>query len=163
MANSETQAILDALQAALIGIGPDGEPRPLLLDGNGRLRVATGPPALFYKDNGSVTFRLISTNPCYVVRLLAINRNTAVRFFNIHDKATAPAATNIPTGQGFSMPIPGGTTNNPGVLSVELGETHRLDIGLGWSISTVENVFTDAATASEHSVHLWYTLLTPKD
>ena len=154
---SVDQKILEELQTLLInGAGPDGQPRQLSTDGLGRLRVATGPSFLFDKDIGTVTVKQISTNPCRVTRFVVTNVNAAVRFFNIHDKAVAPIATDIPTGQGMSLPIPAGTVNNPGVLSVDVGETHPLFSGLGWSISTVKNVFTDSATASEHSVHLWY-------
>ena len=149
--------ILDALQnLEVYGNGPDGKLRVLALDGLGRLRVATGPSFLFDKDMGVLTVKQLSANPCFVTRFVVTNVNAAVRYFNIHDKATAPVATNIPTGQGMSLPIPAGTVNNPGVLSVDLGETHPLTRGLGWSISTAANVFTDAATPSEHTVHLWW-------
>ncbi len=152
--------ILEALETLLIhGAGPDGQPRQIATDGAGRVFVATGPSALFDKDIGVVTSKIIRGNPCKVTRFVVTNVNAAVRFFNIHDKSLAPVATDIPVGQGMSLPIPAGTANNPGVLSVELGETHPLEKGLGWSISTVKNVFTDSATASEHSVHIWYSLL----
>lgn len=156
--------ILTALETLLVYVsGPDGQPRQLASDGYGRLRVATGPPALFYKDLGVLTHRLVRGNPCYVTRFVVTNANAAVRYFNIHDIDVIPVATNIPSGQGMSFPVPAGTANNPGVLSVELGETHQLVNGLAWSLSTAVNVFTNSATASEHSVHMWYTLLTPKD
>lgn len=149
--------ILEELQQLIVnGVGGDGHRRPFFLDGNGRLRVAPGPSALFDKDVGTVTSKLVRGNPCSLMRVVVTNVNAAVRFFNIHDKVVGPVATDIPGGQGISLPIPAGTANNPGVLSVELGETHPLVNGLGWSISTVKNVFTDSATASEHSVHLWY-------
>ena len=154
------EAIMDH---ASRGEDPSGNRRALLVDAAGRLRVATGPAALFDKSLAVVTSKLIFTQPCYLVRVVVTNVNAAVRYFNIHDKATAPVATDIPALQGISLPVPAGTANNPGAVTVELGETHRLDFGLGWSISTAVNVFTDSATATEHTVHLWYTTLTPKD
>jgi hypothetical protein len=148
------KSILEELQNLQVyGDGPDGKPRVLATDTHGRLRVATGPAALLDKDWGALTTKLISPNPTYLVRVVFINRNAAVRFGNIHNKNTAPVATDVPA---LSLPIPAGTANNPGVLSIELGETWFLDVGLGWSISTVEGVFTNSATATEHTVHLWY-------
>lgn len=156
--------ILEALEELTVyGNGPDGKPRALGTDGYGRLRVAAGPPSLFDKDIGGLTKKLVRGNPCYLTRIVATNVNVAVRYMNIFDKDTAPAATDVPTGQGISLAIPGGTTNNPGVLSIELGETHRMNSGLAWAVSTTNNLFTDAATVGEHSVHVWYTLLTPRD
>lgn len=146
--------ILTALETLQVyGEGPDGDERALTTDTHGRMRVATGPAAILDKDWGALTTKLISPNPAYLVRVVFINRNAAVRFGNIHNKNTLPVATNVPA---LSLPIPGGTANNPGVLSIELGETWFLNVGLGWSISTVEGIFTDAATVTEHTVHLWY-------
>ena len=147
--------ILAALQELVVyANGPDGNPRAVHTDGQGRIRVATGPAATLSTDFGVVTTKLVSRNPTYLVRVVFINRNAAVRYGNLHNRATAPVATNIPD---ISLPIPAGTTNNPGVLSIELGETFLFDVGLGWSISTTEGEFTDSATATEHTVHLWYT------
>lgn len=102
---------------------------------------------------GTVTKLLLSSIPGKLDAIVFINRNAAVRFGQLHDKATAPAATNVPV---LSLPIPAGTANNPGVLSISRTVLQDFTVGIGWSISTAESVFTDAATASEHTVHAWY-------
>ncbi|MGE0126680.1 MAG: hypothetical protein AB7U82_01150 [Blastocatellales bacterium] len=85
------------------------------------------------------------------------NDNAAVRYFQIHNKASAPAATEVPV---LSFKIPAGTANNPGELKIGrdiLGEAgHYLSTGVSWAISTTYGTFTDSATASEHIVALKY-------
>lgn len=101
----------------------------------------------------TVTKKLIKATPGNVVRVVFINRNASVRYGQIHNKATAPAGADVPV---ISLPIPGGTTDAPGVLSIDVPETDYNSTGMGWAISTTEATFTDSATASEHSVHFWY-------
>lgn len=85
------------------------------------------------------------------------NDNAAVRYFQLHNKATAPAAAEVPV-EVFK--IPAGTANNPGVLSLD--ESHfarggsHFTTGIGFAISTTLGTFTDSATASEHLVNIKY-------
>lgn len=85
------------------------------------------------------------------------NDNAAVRYFQLHNKATAPAAAEVPV-EVFK--IPAGTANNPGVLSLD--ESHfarggsHFTTGIGFAVSTTLATFTDSATASEHIVNIKY-------
>lgn len=157
--------IVTELQELVVhGAATDGRSRPLAIDGSGRLRVATGPVSLFYKNFGSAssaTKALVTANPCQLLRVVFTNANAAVRYGLIIDKASIAAASDDTTvGQCIALPIPAGTTNNPGVLSLELGETHPLFRGLTWAVSTTIASFTDSATAGDHTVHIWYTTQT---
>lgn len=86
-----------------------------------------------------------------VFSIYITNDNAAVRYFQLHNKATAPAATEVPL---FSFKVPAGTANNPGVL--ELGTEffgdggYNFATGIGWAISTTMATFTDSATNTEH-------------
>lgn len=85
------------------------------------------------------------------------NVNAAVRYFQVHNKATAPAATDVPV---LSFPIPAGTATVPGVLYLPndffLENGDYLATGVGWAISTTLGTFTDSATAAEHTINGYY-------
>lgn len=103
-----------------------------------------------YADFGTVTKAVLKANSGAVFKFIATNTNAAIRYFQIHDKATAPAGTNVPI---ISLPI--------AVLSGYLEVTlpyggQNAGLGVGWAISTTQATFTDSATASEHSVHVWW-------
>ena len=112
-----------------------------------------GPGPYFDASWGVVTAKSLKPIHGKLLRFIMINRNAAVRYGNIHNKSSIPLATEVPL---ISLPIPAGTANNPGVLSVDIAEGQLFSNGIGWSISTVEAVFTDSATASEHTTHVWF-------
>lgn len=90
-----------------------------------------------------------------LVSLLVTNANSVVRYFQIHNKATAPAGSDTPVR---SWPIPAGSANNPGALLLDLQffgpGGYALATGIGWAISTTASTFTDSATAADHNVDL---------
>jgi hypothetical protein len=108
-----------------------------------------------YKDFGSVTAAFIKASAGNVYSLVVFNANAAVRYVQLHNKATIPLATEVPL---CSYPVPAGTANNPGVTIIE--NTHlmglRFTTGIGWAISTTLATFTDAATAANHSIEVMY-------
>lgn len=118
-------------------------------------RYASGDaPGLTLTTNfGAATKANVKAAAGNIVRVIFTNTNAAVRYGQIHNKATAPAGTDVPI---ISLPIPGGSVNSPGILSVDLPESQAFATGIGWAISTTVATFTDSATASDHSVHLWY-------
>lgn len=92
---------------------------------------------------------------------------------NIATLATAThvtwGATQLASGAGCntlirSYPITPITGALPGVLQLDRGyfdDSIRFDQGIAWAISTTDRIFTDSATASEHSVELnWRQLYT---
>lgn len=92
-----------------------------------------------------------------VFSVYVTNENAATRWFQLHRKATAPAATDVPY---IALKIPAGTANNPGVLILDsnvLGPAGMyMTTGIGWAISTTQGTFTDSATAAEHTILLNY-------
>jgi len=81
------------------------------------------------------------------------NINAAVRYLQIHNKATAPANPDVPI---WSFPIPAGSATVPGTL--ELGEDFfgscgkNLATGIAVGISTTAATYT-AATTTDHCVN----------
>lgn len=106
-----------------------------------------------YAPMTQVTKSLLKSTGGNVFSAYVTNDNAAVRYFQIHNKATAPAATDVPY---LSLKIPAGTANNPGVLILDDAFFSKggryCNVGAGWAISSTFGTFTDAATASEHIV-----------
>lgn len=102
---------------------------------------------------GTATKANILAAPGVPVSVYATNENAAVRYFQLHNKASAPAGTDVPL---YSFPIPAGTANNPGTLILDQSwfENDFFTTGVGWSVGTTKATFTDSATASEHTVNV---------
>ena len=125
--------------------------------------TAAGAPAVEaeapsnYINFGTVSAAFIKASAGNVFSIACYNENAAVRYFQLHNKATIPLATEVPV---FSFPVPAGTANNPG--SIVFGDDfftrwgHYFATGIGWAISTTEATFTDAATAAEHGARVRY-------
>ncbi len=114
------------------------------------------PPLVNYQGAGSVTKANIKATPGIVASLRVTNANAAARYFQLHNKATAPVATDVP--QEYWL-VPAGTAAAPGVLLLDghyLDPALRFDTGIGWAISTTAATFTDAATAGDHTYDLNY-------
>lgn len=84
----------------------------------------------------------------------ASNANAAVRYLQIHNKASAPAAGETAI---FSFVIPAGTAAAPGIVMVDDAffglNGYYLSTGVSWAISTTSGTFTDSATAGEHIIN----------
>lgn len=109
-----------------------------------------------YKDAGSVTKASVKASTGNVFSLRVTNANAAVRYFQIHNKATAPAATDVPIRYFI---IPAGTAAQPAILELDknyFNQAINCSTGIGWAISTTATPFTDAATAGEHTYDLNY-------
>lgn len=110
-----------------------------------------------YAPLTQVTKNVIKSSAGNVLSIYITNDNAAVRYFQLHNKATAPAAGEAPVR---SLKVPAGTANNPGVLV--LGREFFGDggeyfaTGIGWAISTTFATFTDSATNTEHIVNVDY-------
>lgn len=110
-----------------------------------------------YAPLTQVTKNVIKASAGNVLGIYITNDNAAVRYFQLHNKATAPAAAEVPIR---SLKIPAGTANNPGVLI--LGRDffgpggQYLATGIGWAVSTTLATFTDSATNTEHIVNVDY-------
>ena len=110
-----------------------------------------------YQDNGSITKALVKNASGRARAIVITNANVAARFFLLHNKATAPVATDVPR---MYFLVPAGTAAAPGRIELNaafFGDNGLvLGSGVGWSISTTSGTFTDAATAADHTVTLMY-------
>lgn len=120
------------------------------------LPVSTYSPTL-YSALTQVTKAVIKATPGNVLSIYITNDNAAVRFFQLHNKATAPAAAEVPI---YSFKVPAGTANNPGVLILDASfftqAGANFATGIGWAISTTFATFTDSATNTEHVTFIHY-------
>lgn len=105
------------------------------------------------KDAGTVTKANVKATPGMVYRFFVTNTNAAARYFQLHNKATAPAAAE--TAQRYFV-IPAGTAAQPAILELMFDYGVNFTTGIGWAISTTASTFTDSATASDHMVDIGY-------
>lgn len=101
---------------------------------------------------GAITKALILTGNRQAFSFTVTNRNAAARYFQLHNKATAPVATDVPL---LVFMVPAASTLTIGnQFFTDAGVNFSL--GLGWAISTTVATFTDAATAGEHEYQVQY-------
>ena len=106
------------------------------------------------RDAGTVTKALITPLPGEVFAFRVTNANAAVRYFQLHNKVTAPVATDV--SQQFHL-LPAGSAAAPTVMLIgsnDLADEEAFTLGIGWAISTTALAFTDAATAADHTVNV---------
>lgn len=100
-----------------------------------------------------VTKKLVNAGSTNIHSITATNTNAAIRYLQLHNKATAPAGGDVPV---LSFPIPAGTATDPGVVTFTEDDFGReglnFALGLGWAISTTLATFTDSATSTDHIV-----------
>jgi hypothetical protein len=104
------------------------------------------------QDAGAATKANLKASAGRVTAFRVTNANAAIRYFQLHNKATAPAGADVPV---LWFLLPAGTAAVPSVTTISsdlLGETGvLLATGVGWAISTTATSFTDSATAAEHA------------
>lgn len=109
-----------------------------------------------YADAGTVTKANILNATGSVFSVRVTNVNAAARYFQLHNKATAPAAGE--TAQQYFV-VPAGSATVPGILQLDssyFASSEFFAAGIGWAISTTMTTFTDSATANEHTVKVRY-------
>ena len=110
-----------------------------------------------YQNEGTVTKANVKASGGRVVGLRVTNANIATRYVSIHNKATAPVATDVPD---MYFLLPAGTATVPSVTEINstmFSEAGRnCPLGIGWSIGTTANVFTDGGTAADHTITITY-------
>lgn len=113
-------------------------------------------PQVYSMPSTQVTKANIAASPGNVYSIRVTNENASARYFQLHNKASAPAATETP--QRY-WKIPAGTAASPGVLildSTYFASSEPFSTGIGFAISTTRTTFTDSATASEHELEVRY-------
>lgn len=100
-----------------------------------------------------VTAAAVKASAGNVLHFLVTNANASARWFQLHNKATIPLATEVPI---HSFIIPGGSATQPGYVEFTYSYGAPFATGIGVAVSTTQGTFTDAATASDHTVHLEY-------
>lgn len=110
----------------------------------------TGKPFFAVLDDVDIAVKGSKGN---IKSVVVSNINAAIRYLQIHNKATAPASTNVPV---LSIPIPAGTATQPAIL--ELGPSFfgqdglYLNVGVAVGVSTAAATFT-AATVTDHTIN----------
>lgn len=103
-------------------------------------------------DFGTVTKLSVKGSAGNVFGVIAHNNNAAARYLLLHNKATTPAASDVPL---YAFLIPPGSYVSIGEAFFGQSGTN-FTTGIGWAISTTTATFTDGATAGEHAVHVHY-------
>lgn len=106
-------------------------------------------------NHGSATAISVKTTPGNLYFMRASNANAALRYLQLHNKASAPAAGEVPI---LSFVIPAGTAAVPGVTelgSAFLGPSIYFSTGIALGISTTAGTYT-AATAGDHQTNWGY-------
>lgn len=109
-----------------------------------------------YTNATAITKANIKSTAGNVFSFRITNANAAPRYFQLHNKASAPAAAEVPIEYFL---VPAGTANQPGVVEVDttfLAPSSYFSLGIGWAISTTAATFTDSATATDHLTHVRY-------
>ncbi len=107
-----------------------------------------------YKNAGTVTKANVKASPGNVYSIRITNANAAIRYFQLHNKASTPVAAE--TAQQYFL-IPAGTATQPAVLELTINDfapSEYFITGIGWAISTTAATFTDSATATDHIVNV---------
>ncbi len=160
------ELVASAMQSSdrVIGISARGQhPIPTVTDIEVAVTVGTvtevpsaasGAAASVYSPvTSAVTAANIKNAAGNVFKVTVTNENAAARWFQLHNKATIPLATEVPQR---SWKIPAGTANNPGWFEFEFKYANAFATGIGFAISTTQATFTDAATAAEHQKTIEY-------
>jgi hypothetical protein len=100
-------------------------------------------------DFGTVTKANVKGSAGNVLAVHVHNANAAGRFFLIHNKSSAPVATDVPR---VSLWVP---PNSARTITFR-GSGLYCSSGIGWSFGTTAGTFTDSATAAEHGVTVEY-------
>lgn len=104
---------------------------------------------------GAATAISVKATPGNLYWVSCSNANAAVRYLQIHDKASAPTAGNTPI---LSFVIPAGTAAAPSIAEITsamLGPSIYCATGIALGISTTAGTYT-AATANEHQTNWGY-------
>lgn len=98
----------------------------------------------------------VKTSAGVIKSITASNINAAIRYLQIHNKASAPANPDVPI---FSFPIAAGSSTAPSIREIGtefFGEGgYYLSTGISIGISTTADTFT-AATTTDHVVNGTY-------
>lgn len=136
----------------------NGNKFDIQLDVNANLKTVNGAvevSTLFQALYNDVDISVKATSG-YFQSVIVTNINAAVRYFQIHNKASAPTGGDAAL---FSVPIPAGTAAQPGYIILDQsyfgvgGLTCSTGIAVG--ISTAAATFT-AATTTDHTVSGFY-------
>lgn len=92
----------------------------------------------------------------YLKSIIVTNINAAIRYVQVHNKATAPANPDVPI---WSIPIAAGTATAPAILILGLDVFGQGGLscatGVAVGVSTTAATFT-AATTTDHTIHGTY-------
>ena len=81
---------------------------------------------------------VVSATPATLALVTGFNNGAAARYFQVFDKATAPAGGDVPV-QSFLVGVGANFSYAPSGLLAPLG------VGLSWGVSSTPNTFTASA------------------
>ncbi len=115
------------------------------------LGVNTYAPSL-QTNFGAATKANTKASTGNVLGIVVTNTNAAGRWFLLHNKATAPVATDVPlyafwVGPSVTLAITEGFF---------VGSGGNFTTGIGWAWSTTVATFTDGGTAGDHTMAIHY-------
>lgn len=119
------------------------------------INAAAYAPSAYVMPGTPVAAANIKSTPGSVQSFMATNANAAVRYLQIHNKASTPSASEVPIR---SFPIPAGTANNPGQILIDrhyLSSLIFCTAGVSFAFSTTYLTYT-AATPADHFLDLNY-------
>jgi hypothetical protein len=107
---------------------------------------------------GTVTNHTSKASAGNVFSVHASSINSALVWFQIFNKASAPTSPGeVPI---YSFPLPAGSATVPGVVAISENffgiAGKNFATGIAWGISSTQATFTDAGTASNYGVHVHY-------
>jgi len=115
------------------------------------LAVNTYAPTLA-TNFGAATKANIKASAGNILSIRVSNTNAAARFFQLHNKATAPVATEVPL---YSFLVPAGSASTLGT-DFFCGSGGFFSTGISFAWSTTAGTFTDSATAGECNTNIHY-------
>lgn len=102
-----------------------------------------------------VTKKVEKAAPGATYSFQVFNFGATLAYFQLHNKATAPAGADTPMA-GCVWPVPPGTATTPGYLSInswDLSPAVWHSTGVGWALSTTLATFTDSLTTTDFVVN----------
>lgn len=103
-----------------------------------------------------VTKKNVKSSAGCVYSVQVFNFGSTLGYFQLHNKATAPAGSDTPLS-GCVWPVPPGNSLVPGFLSLtpqDLVSNNYHTTGIGWALSAALSTFTDSLTATDFIVNI---------
>lgn len=150
---SDTVDVSGAVAQAVELVAVSGGTLTSLVSSSGvQVTPGAGEVASFFDAIGADVDISVKGSAGYLLSVVVTNTNAAVRFLQLHNKASAPTNPDVPV-MSIKIPIGAGSSVPPLLLDRGFfGEGGRFcSTGIAIGISTTEATFT-AATVTDHDI-----------